>query len=170
MTRGRISRRRVLFPARFARDEDGAALVEFGLLLPTFLLFFAMAIEGSRTFWSYQAVISGVRDAARFVGRAAASEICTTGGNLSGMTDRVTQIVRETSDGAALFPSSITVGSVTPSLTCISGDYRLTQTPIGTVTAQLQISYPFQAVFALVGVTLAPVTTTVTDRSRIFGA
>ena len=49
------------------RSEDGAVLVEFGLLLPTFVLFFAMAVEGSRTFWSYQATISGVRDAARYV-------------------------------------------------------------------------------------------------------
>lgn len=155
---------------RMRRSEDGGALVEFGMLLPTFLLFFAVAIEGARTFWSYQATISGVRDAARFVGRAVPSNICSEGGNLSGMTDTVTSIVQDTSSGDALFPSSITVSSVTPSLTCIIGSYRLDQTPIATVTAVLQISYPFQSVFAFMGMTLAPVTTSVTDSSRIFGA
>ncbi len=156
--------------AALRRSDEGAALVEFGLLLPTFLLFFAVAVEGARTFWSYQATISGVRDAARFVGRAAPSNICTTGGSLSGLTAEVTAIVRETTSGDALFPSSITVNSVTPTLTCIAGGYRLTQTPIANVTATLQIAYPFQSVFAFLGTTLPPVTTSVTDSSRIFGA
>ncbi|MDJ0629612.1 MAG: TadE/TadG family type IV pilus assembly protein [Rhodobacter sp.] len=156
--------------ARLFRSEDGGALVEFGLLLPTFLLFFAVALEGARTFWSYQATISGVRDAARYVGRATPSNICTTGGSLSGMTGTVTAIVQQTSSGNAIFPSSITVNSVTPTLTCIAGSYRLTQTPIANVTAVLQISYPFQSMFAFMGATLPPVTTSVTDSSRIFGA
>jgi hypothetical protein len=140
------------------------------MLLPTFLIFFAVAIEGSRTFWSYQATISGVRDAARFVGRAAPSNICTTGGSVSNMTSTVTSIVRDTSAGDTLFPSSITVSSVTPTLTCVVGAYRLNQTPIANVTAVLEISYPFQSVFAFLGLTLPNVTTSVTDSSRVFGA
>lgn len=163
-----IQLRRAWF--RMLRREDGAALVEFGLLLPVCLLFFAIAIEGSRTFWSYQSVISGVRDASRYVGRATASNICTVGGDLNGLTATVETIVRNKSDGSSLFPSSITVSSVTPSLTCVSGSYRLTQTPIGTVTAVLEITYPFQSIFALVGASLPSATTSVTDSSRIFGA
>lgn len=155
---------------RMRRDEDGSALVEFGLLLPMMLLFFALAIEGGRTFWSYQTTIAGVRDAVRYAGRAAPSNICTEGGSLDGMTDKLTAIVRNASDGAALFPSSISVVSVTPSLTCISGTYRLNQTPVATVTASLQITYPFASVFGLFNIALPTANTSVTDSSRIFGA
>ena len=66
------------FSSRFAEREDGAALVEFALLLPIFLLLFAMAVEGSRTFWSYQTAIAGVRDAARYVARAAPAKSTRT--------------------------------------------------------------------------------------------
>ena len=152
------------------RSEDGAVLVEFGLLLPTFVLFFAMAVEGSRTFWSYQATISGVRDAARYVGRSAQSNLCIVGGDVSNMTATVTSIVRNTSEGATLFPSSVTVTSVTPSLTCVTGNFRLNQTPVVTVTAKLEITYPFASVFSFLNVSLPTVSTSVSDSSRVFGA
>ena len=152
------------------RSEDGAVLVEFGILLPTFILFFAMAVEGSRTFWSYQATISGVRDAARYVGRSAQSNLCTAGGDVTNLTAKVTSIVRDTSEGATLFPSSITITSVTPTLTCVSGSFRLTQTPLATVTANLEITYPFAAVFSFLNVSLPTVSTSVSDTSRVFGA
>ena len=35
---------------RLRRDEDGSALVEFGLILPMILIVFAVTIEGSRLF------------------------------------------------------------------------------------------------------------------------
>ncbi len=155
---------------RLANDDRGAALVEFGLLLPTLLLFFALVIEGSRTFWSYQAVIAGVRDATRFVGRAEASTVCTAGGSVARWTTKVTQIVRETADGGSIFPGSIAVGSVTPTLRCVAGGYRIAQVPVVTVTANLTITYPFAGLFELAGVALGTARTSVADSTRVYGS
>lgn len=155
---------------RLVRDDAGAALVEFGLLLPTLLLFFALVIEGSRTFWSYQAVIAGVRDATRYVGRAEMSDACTTGADIARWTAKATTIVRETSDGGAIFPASITVGSVTPSLVCVSGGFRGGQVPVVTVTANLDITYPFSGLFKLAGISLGAVKTSVSDSTRVYGS
>lgn len=155
---------------RLGRDDDGAALVEFGLALPMVLVLFAVTIEGSRLFWSYQATIAGVRDAARYVGRTVQTDICANGGTLSDWSGTLEGIVRETSTGNALFPSSITVTSVNATLECFTGNYRLEQTPVATVTAVLNVTYPFQSVFEWVGIELLTTTTTVTDSSRIFGA
>lgn len=155
---------------RLKRQDDGAALVEFAMILPMILIIFAVTIEGSRLFWSYQATIAGVRDATRYVGRAIQTDVCDTGDDLSGWSDTLKLIVRDTSSGTSLFPSSITVGNVTATLQCFTGDFRMNNTPVVTVTAALQITYPFQSVFEFVGVSLPSANTTVTDSSRIFGA
>lgn len=155
---------------RLRREEDGAALVEFALILPMILVIFGAVIEGSRLFWSYQATMAGVRDAARYVGRSVQTDICDTTNSLASWSATLEDIVRESSTGTELFPTSITVTSVNATLQCFSGDYRLTSTPIATVTANLQISYPFQGLFEFVGVSLPTTTTTVADSSRIFGA
>lgn len=155
---------------RLRRDDDGAALVEFGIALPMILLLFAVMIEGSRLFWSYQATIAGVRDATRYVGRTVQTDICTSGGDLSGWSGRLEDIVRETAGGSALFPTTITITSVDATLECFTNGLRLDQTPVATVTAVLNVTYPFQSLFELVGVELLGTTTTVTDSSRIFGA
>ncbi len=152
------------------RDEDGAALVEFALLLPTFLLFLGIAIEGGRTFWSYQTTITGVRDAARFLSRAAPQDICAGGGSLGGWNARLTDIVRNTQGGGTLFPSSIRIDGVTATLDCAAGRFRGGAAPVATVTAVLQIDYPFAGLFSMVGAAPANVTTVVTDRTRILGA
>lgn len=152
------------------RNDDGAALVEFGLLLPVMLLFFAMAIEGSRFFWSYQSAIAGVRDASRYVGRSAPGDICQTGGNLNGYTLLIWNIVRQTSSGQAMFPNSIAITSVETDLECVTGGFRQTETPIATIRVTMRIDYPFAGVFNLVGFTLDPMTASVTDRTRVFGA
>ncbi len=155
---------------RFKRDSDGAALVEFALALPIMLLIFGVMIEGARTYWSYQATIAGVRDAVRYVGRSVQSDICTKGGNLGYLQNTVTDMVRKSSSGTALFPSSITVVSVVPSLTCYTGSYRLAQTGVVQLRAELHITYPFHSLFTFAGTTAAAVTTHITDQSRIFGS
>ncbi|WP_298359521.1 TadE/TadG family type IV pilus assembly protein [uncultured Litoreibacter sp.] len=155
--------------SRFRRSEDGAALVEFGLLLPVFLLMFALAVEGSRTFWAYQTAIAGVRDASRFVARSAPNSLCETAGTLNSYTSKVTDIVTNTVGGDSLFPASITIASVTPTLTCITGNYAMGTVPVANITAVLNVSYPFSGVFDLIGVDLGDVSTTVTDQSRIYG-
>ena len=168
---GALTNRRILRAlVRDLRDERGNALIEFALAVPISLLFIAVTLEGARTFWAYQTVISGVRDAARYVGRATPNNICTTGGSLSGLDARIAEIVEETREGNTLFPASISVMSVSSSLTCLTEDYRLDQTPVATVTAELIITYPFGSIFSLFGGTEPSVTTFVSDSSRVFGA
>lgn len=153
----------------FGRRQDGAALVEFGILLPVLLLLFAVTIESARTFWAYQATISGVRDATRYLARIAPLNICTSGGSLNGFAGQVTAIVEQNAAGTSFFPASITVNSVTPSHSCVAGTYRVSPAPVATVTANITIAFPFSGIFTLNGGTLTTKTTTVTDQARIFG-
>ncbi|WP_375279734.1 TadE/TadG family type IV pilus assembly protein [Pseudooctadecabacter sp.] len=155
--------------SRFRRADDGAALVEFAFVLPLMLLIFAVIIEGSRTFWAYQTTIAGVRDATRFIARAEASDICETGGGLTQWTARAGSIVRQSQSGTDLFPSTISVTSVIPTLACISGNYAMGTVPVATVTAQLEIDYPFAGVFSFFDLSLPKVTTVISDTGRIFG-
>lgn len=162
---------RALRPFQHLKSDDrGAALVEFAILLPTLLLFFALIIEGSRTFWSYQAAIAGVRDATRFVARAEAVSVCENGATVARWESTVTGMVRNTSDGARIFPPSITVTAVKPTLACIAGNFRRPVVPMVTVTATLHIDYPFAGLFRLAGLNLGPATTTIADTTRIYGS
>lgn len=155
---------------RFRRDEAGAALVEFAIVLPMLLLIFGVIIEGGRLFWSYQATIAGVRDAARYLARAAPTNICATGGSVVGYSGQLTTIVQQSSSGASLFPQSISVTSVTPSYVCVTGAYRGGTVGIATVTANLTVTFPFAGVFTFFGGNaLGTINTSVTDRNRIYG-
>ena len=154
---------------RFARTEDGAALVEFAICLPMMLLVFAVIVEGSRLMLSFQSAISGVRDATRYLARVVPSNVCTTGGTLSGYAAQLQTIVSQSTSGASVFPSAVTVNSVTPSLTCVAGTYRVSPAPVAQVTANVTITFPFAGIFTLVGGSLGQITTDVTDSSRIFG-
>lgn len=156
--------------ARFMRDESGVALVEFTITLPMMLLVFAVIIEGSRLMLGFQNAISGVRDATRYMSRILALDICSSGASISSYSSQLQTIVSQSISGQSVFPSAITVNSVTPSYTCVAGAYRVSPAPVVTVSAQVTITYPFADIFALVGGTLPSVTTTVTDRSRIFGS
>lgn len=162
---------------RLRRDASGAALVEFAIVLPLMLIIFGVIIEGGRTFWSYQAAISGVRDAARYVGRVAPGNICTELNPGQALQDVVASfdptlvdIIRENIGGDALFPPSITIDSATATPDCRLGDFRIgPAAPVATVTANLTITYPFAGLFTLVGGALGTVATTVSDESRIYG-
>ncbi len=155
--------------ARLKADESGAALVEFAILLPMMLLVFAVIIEGGRLMWSYQSVNAGVRDAARYLARVAPADICTAGGSVAGYGSDLETIVRETIGGNSIFPSKITVNSVTPSLNCVAGTYRISPAPVVQVTASMTIQFPFSGLFDLNGQTLGTMTKTISDQSRVFG-
>lgn len=155
--------------AAFRRDESGAQLVEFALLLPMMFLIFAVIIEGGRLMWSYQTVIAGVRDASRYLARAAAADICSSGGSVAGFTQELEDIVRRSVDGDALFPSGLTVTSVTPALTCVSGTYRVSPAPVVQVTARLTVTFPFAQLFSFGGGTLGTINTSISDSNRVFG-
>ncbi len=157
---------------RFAKNDDGAIIVEFGLVLPVMLLMLAVTLESARLMWSYQSVIAGVRDASRYLSRVTPSDICSSGGSVAGLATTLKAIVeddRNTSDGKILFPPNITVNSVTPSLTCVSGTYRMNPAPVGTVSANITIQFPLGGILSLFGTGASSVTTDVSDTSRIFG-
>ena len=162
--------RRAAGPARrFLRAEDGAALVEFALVLPMMLIVFAVIIEGSRLMHSFQTAIGGVRDATRFLARVVPADICTTGGSVAGHTAQLQAIVGQSLSGNPVFPIAVTVNSVTPSVTCVVGAYRVNPAPVANVSANVTVAFPFASVFSLIGASPSSLTTTVTDSSRVFG-
>lgn len=154
----------------FLRDEDGAQLVEFAIVLPLMLLMLAVIVESGRMMWSYQAVVSGVRDASRYLARVTARDICTAGGGVSGYTAVLTTIVNKASDGTAVLPTGVRVTAVTPTLTCPAGTFRSNAAPIVTVRADVELSFPFAHLFEFAGGSRPDITTTVSDQSRVYGS
>ena len=152
------------------QDDDGAALVEFGLLLPSLLVFLALSVEGGRTFWSYQTTVTGVRDAARYLSRVVPANVCENGGSTAGWDAKLTEIVRTTQDGQSLFPQAVSIDAVTSALSCQSGGFRGGPAAVATVTATLQIGYPFSGLFNLAGVSVETITTSVSDTTRVLGS
>jgi len=155
---------------RFLRAEQGAALVEMGLILPSFVVFFAVAVEGGRMYWSYQAALSGVRDATRYMARVMPVDICASGGSVAGMDGKLTEIVRDSTTGGTVFPRLVTIEDVTPVLDCIDGDFRVSPAPVGRVTARVAIEFPFAGSFAIIGLAPSALVTEITDATRVFGA
>lgn len=153
----------------FARDERGAALVEFAIILPMMLLLFAVIIEGSRMMISFQAAISGVRDATRYLSRVAPVDICSSGGSVAGYSTQLQTIVSQGISGNSVFPTAVTVNFVTPSFSCVAGTYRVSPAGVAQVTANVTITFPFAGLFPLTGGNLPQITTNVTDAARIFG-
>ena len=155
----------------FARAEEGAALVEFAMVLPMMLLVFAVIIEGSRMMYAYQSAIGGVRDATRYLARVVPGNVCAAGGSVTGHAPKLMSIVSQSTTGGAIYPGGVTVTSVTPSLACVgrSGTCRVSPAPVATVTAVVDIAFPFQGIFGLFGGTPAGITTTVIDRAKVFG-
>lgn len=155
---------------RFLRREDGAALVEFTIALPMTLLLFAAIVEGSRLLISYQTAIGGVRDAARYLSRVLPTDYCSSGGTVTGYTTQVTNMVSASLSGGTIFPSSIVINSVTPTVACVSGAYRINPAPVATVTANLTVSFPFAGVFSFAGVSISPITANVSDSAKVYGS
>lgn len=165
-----------MIPCRFIsflRRDDGAALVEFGLLFPIFGLVLGLAVEGARTFWSYQTAIAGVRDASRHLSRVVDADACATPANptdISNWNSTLARIVRTDERGARVFAAGVTVTDVVSVLSCVDGGYRGGHAPVARVTATLRIDYPFSGLFRLSGVPLDHVSTTVSDSTRIIGS
>ncbi|MGH1366988.1 MAG: TadE/TadG family type IV pilus assembly protein [Maritimibacter sp.] len=154
--------------ARFRKADEGAALVEFGLLLPVLLLFLALSIEGGRTFVAYQTAIAGVRDASRYLSRAMPANACDTGASTAEWDEKLKDIVSLSQDGESAFSPTVSIGDVTSALVCTSGDYRGGAAPIATITAELEISLPFSAIFSSSSKTA--ISTFVRDSTRIIGS
>lgn len=161
---------KILSPIRrLARAEDGVALVEFAMVLPLFLAVFGVIVSGSRMMWSYQLAISGVRDATRFLARAAPANICTTSGSVAGYTTQLTNMVSGASTGGGILPVQVTLDQVTPSYRCVTGSYHGGTVAVAQVSAQFTFGLPFANLLSFFGAQQTSVTTTVTDQARIFG-
>ncbi|GGL58175.1 TadE/TadG family type IV pilus assembly protein [Wenxinia marina] len=157
--------------AGFFGNDSGAALVEFALALPLFLILFAATVDGARMMWSYQKAAAGVRDATRYLGRTTPLSICGgAGGSVAGRQAQLEGIVRNAIGGGSIVPAGVTVTSVVPSHVCLAGTWRNGPVPIATVTASLEITMPFSGVFQLVGGSVGTFTATITDQTRVFGS
>jgi Flp pilus assembly protein TadG len=156
---------------RFRRSQSGAALVEFGVSLPLILIVAFGIIESMRLLWSFQAAVAGVRDATRYVARAAADDICTNGGSLDGWNDQLTAIINTSITGAAIFPDGIALTGVTATLACPNDlDLRQAEVPVARVTANLRMQFPMTAVFRLAGGDgWGTINTSVVEEARIYG-
>jgi Flp pilus assembly protein TadG len=156
---------------RFWRREEGAILVEFAVTLPLILILAFLSVESMRLFWSYQAVIAGVRDATRYLARIAPADLCTSGGSVTGYAPQLKAIVETTISGAALFPAGVTVTSLTSAHTCITSlGLRQASVPVATVSANVSITMPFSQVLRVIGgAPAATLTTTVRDQARVYG-
>lgn len=155
--------------AAFGKNEDGAILVEFALILPLMLLLFAVTVESARMMMSYQAAVAGVRDAARYLARTIPTDICVTGDSVAGLATSLKNIVENDLAGNALFPVDVTINSVTPSYNCVAGTYRVSPAPVGVVSASVTMQFPLAGITEMFGGGFSSVTTTVTDQSRVFG-
>ncbi|MCV2878013.1 pilus assembly protein [Sedimentimonas flavescens] len=163
------------------REEEGAQLVEFAIVLPLMLVIFAIIIEGARMMWSFQAVSSGVRDGVRYLGRAVAYDVCEATGESGfatlmaagspSLNDTVYNIVALKEGNAVLFPTSITINSVGASLTCEDDiDFHGPELGLVNLTASISITYPFASIFKLIGNAPATLNTSVSDQTRIYGS
>ena len=156
---------------QFWRRDDGAVLVEFAVSLPLILILAFLSVESMRLFWSYQAVIAGVRDATRYLARIAPADLCTSGGTVTAYANQLEGIVESTINGASLFPVGVTVTSLTSAHTCITTlGLRQASVPVAMVSANVSITMPFSQVLRVFGGTPATViNTTVRDQARVYG-
>lgn len=155
----------------FRRTEDGSALVEFAISLPLILIVSFGTIESMRLFWTYQAAVAGVRDAARYVARVAPDDICTSGGSLAGYEARLETIIDSTIDGGALYTGGVTISNVSATLTCAAGlGLRQAQVPVARVSADMSIDMPFTEILVLAGgAGFGTLTTQIVEDARVFG-
>lgn len=168
---------RFLLLHRFRRSQDGTALVEFGISLPLILVVSFGTIDSMRLFWTYQAAVAGVRDAARYVARMAPADICTTPVNLvTYLAARpvpvdLTTIIDSTIDLDALYTSGVTISNVGATITCVNTlGLRQAAVPVVRLSADLSIVMPFTEVLTLVGGSgFGTLTTTIVEDARVFG-
>ena len=106
---------------RFRREEEGAVLVEFGIVFPVMLLLLFVMIEAGRLLWAYQIAVEGVREASRYLARTAPVDICLDSTNsLAGRSGEMATIIGQAANGDPFFDQFITVNTVTAAHTCVT--------------------------------------------------
>ena len=175
----------------FRKSEKGATIVEFTIVFPVMLAVFGAVVEGSRIYWNYQAAVSGVREATRFLGRITPEQICVgvnnnfvnvpntyrvlEGGSNVSYSEKVLSVVtqhlgEEGPDGTTL-PLGISVPSneISVQYACVGAALRGAFTPVIKVDTEVQIELPFSGLFGFFGVESDTIVTSVVDQSRVFG-
>lgn len=170
---------------RFLRRQDGTALAEFAISFPTLVVLFAIIVESARMLFAYQAAIGGVRDAARYFGRAIPADVCVTAGRwnawvaATGPNAMAATIVGDKLiGGGTVFPGAASLTGATPvsvTHTCpawTGAQFASLSTRVAVVqvSADVRIDFPLGGLFAFFGAPLGGVTTTVTDTSRVIGS
>lgn len=149
------------------KDESGAAIVEFAIILPMMLLFLGLSIEGARMFWAFQTTVAGVQDATRYLSRVLPADSCRAGGSTQGWDAKLGEIIRSNQSGGNPFPKAVAVTAIQSDLACTSGSYRGGQVGVATVTATLQMTYPLAGLIEITGHSFPTITTRVTDSARV---
>lgn len=175
--RGARPKPRLALLRRLGRSDRGALLVEFSIMLPLLILLFGVVVEGGRIMWSYQTAVAGVRDATRYLGRVVPSDLCetdATGATLAAYVDELTDRIENSISGSSVMPSMVTL-SGDPGVqieveSCTLG-LRVPQVAIVEVTATVVIQLPFKEMLEVTGTTFPDaITTTIADKTRVFGA
>lgn len=178
----------------FRNRDDGAAMVEFAIILPIFCLAFFTVVEFSRLFFSYQGAVSGVRDAARYMARTQDAFICDDKSNgfqsswtsytrasyntdieNSDPTDAFYAIVWRNmrTEVASALPANIELNRVRYRYFCKAGSgVGLSQplVPMAEMRATFTVTMPLIGILELNGgPLLPPITRELVDQSRIYG-
>lgn len=159
---------------RWMRREEGATAVEFTVLLPVMLVTFAVIVEGSRIYWNYQSVVSGVRDASRYLARITDNDVCSGGTLPANATTIATNIIRRNmGDGSTnLFPPAVNLSTTTPPVAtrdCVSVT-GVGTVPVYRVQATVEITLPLSILWSFFQTNrTGTMTSTITDQSRIYG-
>ncbi|MBT8416612.1 MAG: pilus assembly protein [Silicimonas sp.] len=161
---------------RWGRRDEGATAVEFTILLPVMLVTFAVIVEGARIYWNYQAAVSGVRDASRYLARITDNDVCAGGTLPTNPATIATNIInRSMGDGAAnLFPPAVQLSTTTPvSAQRVCRDLTsqsLGIVPTWQVQATVEITLPLSILWSFFQSTpTGTMTSTITDQTRIYG-
>lgn len=163
--------------SRFRKNASGATAVEFAILLPVMMVTFAAIVEASRIYWNYQAAVSGVRDATRYLARTTNNDVCggatSTNNTITGGAATATTIINRNlgSGSTNLFPMAVSLSTGTP----VSATYDCVNVtsvgivPVAVVDATVVVALPFGTLFSFFGTPNGQMTSTITDQSRVFG-
>lgn len=146
-----------------ARDEAGAALIEFTILAP-FLISLALGMtELGRFLYQYQMVLEGLRDAGRYIARLDP----TNGTNQSNAANLA---VTATIDGTgAVRVPGWTAGNVSFLITDVSNTSGTYRGPANIQVIEVRTTFNYSSVGFLSALGLGPISVAAAHEQRVIG-